>query len=271
MKAEYLKLYSKTEQAKLHALEALFTKWEKMVGDREGYWFVPDGFYPRYFAQKTKILYIGRDAYNVYESYITQFMQQYLTGRMGDNGVNINRVKFHKMLIKVAYGLIHDCPWRATKAHPEQIPSAFEICQDGKVFERATFAFMNLCKWTHEHVKEGGKDEKEKGTGWGVDREAVDEFVNKSVTQKRNFFLEEIELLDPDIIITLHHMPNLIARWTGNLAKRVATNGNCCVYRLSNGKHERMIFDPWHFSSWKSEERDIYNPLWKMTRKWCPR
>lgn len=41
--------------------------------------------------------------------------------------------------------------------------------------------------------------------------------------------------------------------------------------RRADGKKERMIFDSWHFSARKSEERDIYNPLWEMTRKWCPR
>ena len=274
MKAEYLNLYSKTEQKRMQVLKALFEEWQDVVGDKDGYWFIPDGFYPKYLGQTTRVLYIARDSYDLYgeddplgeTTYIEKFVRQYLAGRMDSqntrNGVNINRIKFHKMLIQVAYGLIHNCPWTAKDPDAPQIPYASEICEGGKVFERATFAFMNLCKWSHESTQ-GTK------AAW----DAVNEFVDKSATQKRNFFLEEIDLLDPNIIITLNLGPDLIARWTGNSAKCVdSRNENCFVYRLSSGNKERMIFDSWHFSATrKSEERDIYNPLLKMTRKYYPR
>ena len=273
MKAEYLKLYSKAEQTRLRALDALFTKWEKTVGDRKGCWFVPDGFYPHYFLKKTRILYMGRDAYDLYgkedvygeTTYIEKFIRQYLAGKMdsakGPNTVGINRVKFHKMLIQVAFGLLHDCPWMATTPDELYVPYASEICENEQVFDDAPFAFMNLCKWSHESTE-----------GTHANWDAISEFVDKSATQKRNFYLEEIEILNPDIIITLNFGPDLIARWTGNAAKCVdSTNENCFVYRLACGKKEYMIFDSWHFSARKSEERAIYNPLWEMTRKWCSR
>lgn len=284
MEAEYLKLYSKTEQERMKALDKLFRDWKKVVGDPTWYWFIPDGFYPKYLSQTTRILYIARDSYDLYgdedengeRTYIEKFIRQYLAGRMDNNGnsnsVNINRNKFHKMLIQVAYGLINDFPWSANNPKAKQVLSASEICEGGKVFERATFAFMNLCKWSHENGEEADKNKNENNKGWKTDWTAVKEFVEKSATKTRNFFLEEINLLDPNIIITLNLRPNLIAQWTGHLAKRVEIDENCCVYRLSSGDKERMIFDSWHFSTTrKSEERDIYNPLLKMTRKWYPR
>ena len=122
--AKYLNLYSAEEQLLLQQLKKLFESWKREVGDRhDGYWFVPDGFYPRYFSQKPRILYMARDAYDLYgdddesdeKTYIEKFLRQYLAGRMDDgqhmDGRCINRVKFHKMLIQVAYGIVHGCLW----------------------------------------------------------------------------------------------------------------------------------------------------------------
>ena len=48
MKEEYLKLYSKDEQRIMESFKALFNEWHKHVGEKDGCWFVPDGFYPNY-------------------------------------------------------------------------------------------------------------------------------------------------------------------------------------------------------------------------------
>ena len=267
MMAKYLNLYSAEEQLLLQQLKKLFESWKREVGDRhDGYWFVPDGFYPRYFSQKPRILYMARDAYDLYgdddesdeKTYIEKFLRQYLAGRMDDgqhmDGRCINRVKFHKMLIQVAYGIVHGCLW-------SQLPYASEICADGTVFNRVSFAFMNLCKWSHE-----SDDESKSGTG--ADWVAINEFVAKSLTTETNFFLEEIRLLRPDIIISMNLGPEMIGRVFGEKVTQIDNkNPNCYAYSLKVEKKLSPIFvlDSWHFSSRnKSEQTEVYEPLLKV-------
>lgn len=265
MKTKYLNFYSTTEKQLLRQLDKLFKRWERTVGDGpdSGYWFIPDGFYPGYFSQKPKILYMARDAYDLYgiddkrgeRTYIEKFLRQYLAGRMDDgkhvDGICINRVKFHKMLMQVAYGIVHSCRWN-------QIPYASEICADGNVFDHVSFAFMNLCKWSHE------SDDKSK-SGTGADWTAINEFVEKSLTTETNFFIDEIRLLRPDIIISMNLGPGIIKKVFGEKVTRIDnTNPNCYAYCLEVAKNLApiLVLDPWHFSARnKDEQTEIYEPL----------
>ena len=172
-----------------------------------------------------------------------------------DNGESVNRFKFHKMLIQVAYGLIHGCSW-------SDVPYASEICGDGEIFEKTSFAFMNLCKWSHESG--------EHGTEWVADWDAIDKFVGLSVTTKRNFILEEIGLLVPDVIITMNFGKERIQRLFGAFISRepVEESVDCYAYSLVTPKKKSLLLDPWHFSSRnKSEGNNIYEPLLQMVKK----
>lgn len=260
MKSEYRKLYSLEEQKLLDKLGKLFTEWRKAIGNGRG-WFVSDGFYPKYLSQKPKILYMGRDAYNLYDDYIEQFLPQYLTGRMGDAGKSIDGVRFHKMLIQVAYGILHGCSWNESDEEPMRpvVPPASEICEGGRIFDQVSFAFMNLCKRTHE-----AESVEETNADWKADWKLIREFVEKSTTGSRNFIMEEISLRAPDIIITMNFGPNRIKQFSGGAARLIGDdNPDCYVYRLETPRGTSMIFDPWHFSARKSEELSIYNPLTK--------
>lgn len=261
------KTYSPEELKLRETLLALLEEWWKQVGDpKEGDGcFVYDGFYPNYLAQKPKILFLGRDAYDIWEdNYIDKFLPHYLSGQWNSQtGESINSAKFHKMLIEVAYGILHECSWNKSAEEPEKesVPYASEICESGRIFEQVSFAFMNLCKWSHWS-----------GEGCGVyaDWNAIGEFVEKSMAGGRNFIMEEIALLAPDIIITMNFQEDVIKKFTGGSAILVdATNPDCFVYRLELPHGTAMLFDSWHFASTKSEEYCIYNPLFEqIDRYW---
>ena len=267
MKSKYLKMFSDEERELKGKLDVLFREWKKSVGEPSEpipLWFIPDGFYPNYLSQKIRILYIGRDAYDLYgtddengeKTYIEKFIRQYVSGVMY-NTKGINRVKFHKMLIRVAYGLIHGCSW-------DKVPYASNICDGGKIFEQESFAFMNLCKWSH-----GSYDENNSNTRWNADWDAINRFVEQSVTKKRNFILEEIDLLKPDVIITMNFGPELIQRFSGSAnVECLEETGDRFAYSLTTPVRKYLILDPWHFSSInKSENINIYTPLLKMLKK----
>lgn len=269
MKQEDRKKYSAQEAKLLDQLEKLFSDWRNAAEEPDGFWFVPDGFYPNYLSQNPKILYIARDSYDLYgdvdafgeKTYIEKFLRQYLLGRVDDggnpNGKSINSAKFHKMLIQVAYGILHECSWNQSADNPSKpwVPSASEICDGGKIFEKVSFAFMNLCKWSHE------SDDAGINAAW----DAISEFVEKSVTGGTNYILEEISLLSPDIIITMNLGPERIAHFSQGKAKLIDDkNPNCYVYQLETNKGSIALFDTWHFSSSKDEKTEIYNPLAKQ-------
>lgn len=183
-----------------------------------GFWFIPDGFYPNYLRQNPRILFIGRDAHDLYGeddengemTYIEKFLPLYLSGRMGDTKRSINGAKFHKLLIEVAYGIIHECSWNISEGNPSKphVPFASDICgEDEKVFDRVSFAFMDLCKWSHD-----SGDGSANGTG--VVWDAVDAFIDHSAKGNRNFILEELSLLSPDIVISMNLGQELISRFS---------------------------------------------------------
>lgn len=259
MKKAYLELYRPAEKTLMVEIQNLLAQWVATVGspDESEGTFLYDGFYPKYLEKNPKILFLARDAYDIWSDicfYMENVLPLYLSGQ-GSDGKSINSAKFHKMMIEVAYGILHECTWNKSAEEPEKesVPYASEICEGGIIFDQVSFAFMNLCKWSH---CSGG------GAGVNADWDAIGEFVEKSTAGGRNFIMEEIAMLAPDIIITMNFQEDLIKKFTGNKAEKVDdTNPDCFVYRLPFPHGTALLFDSWHFSSSKSEEHCIYNPL----------
>lgn len=155
MKEEIKRFYSQKEQKLLKKLDELFVIWEKRFEGENG-WFIRDGFYPGYLGARKKILFIARDCYDIYDGcYISNFIPQYTSGLMnGPNGSkkNINLVRFHKLLIQVAYGIL-----KGDKAPLSwsDIPYARDICETGQIFHDVSFAFMELGKLSHDSESAG--------------------------------------------------------------------------------------------------------------------
>lgn len=123
------------------------------------------------------------------------------------------------------------------------------------------FAVVNVSKFSNDS-----------GTDWQMNTSLVDRFLKDSELEKTNFFIRELEILNPDIII----MANL---WDGKinvdflelclpnenfsdlkyLRSRVAQYGK---YNLSGRKIDYI--DLYHFSAVKNDEECYYNPVMKI-------
>lgn len=76
----------------------------------------------------------------------------------------------------------------------------------------------------------------------------------------RNLFNEQIELIDPDLIITMN-LQGLL-RELGELEALETTHPKVNQYRLLTTNKSILLFDTFHFSARsKSPEHDYYLPL----------
>jgi len=239
--------YPDSEKPKLALLENLFSEWflyfannnsvlKKHVADD----LVADGFYPHYFHQKRRILFVGREARDISGfNYIDVLYPAYReTKRIGSQPLNIN--KFHSRMLYIAYGVMNGMPeWK-------DIPYASEI---GDTFGGAnglSFAFMNLSKLSND------------GDRWQADWDVINA-AHELSTRSRNFNQEQLAILEPHIVITM------------NLGDRIASLGQLTPihssdlarsFWLDSGGHRSLLIDTWHFSApYKDDIKDYYEPI----------
>ena len=249
-----LELYTDEELILIEKLNALFDEWNNTYqqykngkkGLIEYEIIVPDGFYPNYLSQKTKILFIGRESYTIeWSNYIDLFIDNYLAGTTGISKTSINQDKFHKMLIQVAYGLVYEKEW-------EEIPQASELCHNKEIFSKISFAFMNLSKLSNNLSNSGNTN-----TNWDL----VNHSLAMSLNYNKNYIFEEIKLLNPDLIITMNLGRNILKKvFEDNLSFE---ENNWWKYVLSFPSENKkcLLINCWHFSSTKKEKEDIYDNI----------
>jgi len=137
-----LLVFPESESARRQALLDLFAEWEAALGaslpPHQAHFadtFVRDGFYPHYFSQPLKILFIGRESLGIAGcDYLDVLLSSYRENKyVGKQHLNIHR--FHSRLLYVAYGLLNDhVRW-------EDIPPADEIGDTFATPEGISFAF----------------------------------------------------------------------------------------------------------------------------------
>lgn len=204
---------------------------------------VPDGFYPNYTRQPVKILFMGREAYDLAGcDYIDVFINNYLDGRTGpeDNRRNINRDRFHKMLIQVAYGIIHQKTWN-------EIPSASEICGNREIFDKVSFAFMNLSKLSNENTIPGHTQ-----TDWNLINTSLD-----MTLKGENLILQEITALNPDLMVCMNYERDRLCRVFGDKLK--IFDNDWLKYHLKINGRDILLLDQWHFSAPGINEQEIFD------------
>ena len=242
--------YTPQEQEMNLKLNELFEEWfgclkEKAVGRFDPTWFVTDGSYPRYTEQKTKVLFIGREAHSIAgSSYIDVLYNAYKTNYIG--GRHINKYAFHRRLFYIAYGLTHNCPPWTEIPYPGDITADF-ACPSG-----LSFAFMNLSKLSNETNHPTRMN-------WSV----VTPFIECCQNAGTNFFNREIAILKPDIIITMNFYYCLTA-----LGELETLEPHPYADRLLLKVDGRSIplLNTYHFSAIKSDLDVFYNPVvevWK--------
>jgi hypothetical protein len=263
---EILALFPDNEREKRQRIDFLMDEWKKEVskskvlfrednilcsGDK---YFVSDGFFPNYFSQKNKrVLFIGREPRGIsgndlIERIINTFRNDikfspswrrilYMAYGIKNNGL----IKFEEVKEKTANGI------------------AKEMVKDNDY----GYAMMNFSKYSND-CEDGGT----------ADVDLINKFIEDSHLDKRNFLKEELEILDPDIIITANLWDKKIIRneYLEYMFKDIKFVGNeGGVANLStmelNGKTIRII-DLYHFSRpFVGDQEYYYDPVMKLLFK----
>ncbi len=213
--------------------------------------FSSDGFFPHYYSQKTKILFIGRENRDVADSYGDSYLDLlvywYKKEKLGSR-------QFHQRMIYIAYGILNggNIPYG-------EIPHPDKIIEDFATPKGISFSIMNLSKYANPF----------KGSST-CDVGLIAKFLKDSNIEERNFFKEEFSILAPDIIITMNLWRFLEWRpYLKNIFEGHPENPgvNTCHRIEINGKQIPVI-NLYHFSSFtRSNQYDFYNPAMKLFKE----
>jgi hypothetical protein len=220
-------------------------------------YFCADGFYPYYYHQKKKILFIARETVGMSgEDYIKDAFLAYQKDNIG--GRTINQYHFHSRMMYLAYGILHDgeIPY-------SRVPWASEIAQTFGSKNGISFAFMELSKYSNDNDEDSGRD-----------LALMTAFLRDSHLEKRNFFQEELAILEPDIVITMNIWETGLDDALLNLALGEVRMVDAETYTPSatlntiaiKGKLVPLI-DLYHFSSRKNTETDFYEPVMRIIKR----
>lgn len=233
----------------------LIKEYDKLLADN----YVSDGFYPFYTQQSKKILFIGLEPYGLAGcDYIEILCNAYHKGTvMGkDKEISLNRHKLHRLLLYIAWGILHECP-DFDKLHSEK--TAKDIGCDFATSTGISFAFMNFSKISNE-------------TGaTKADRTSINKFRDISNLYKHNLFAKEISILKPDLIIGLNldenydHIGLLSSqRWFGN-------SRQVCLQKLTTDYGEYDLIDTYHFAArGKADKNYFYDPIMEAYKSLIP-
>jgi hypothetical protein len=201
MKDAIVSLFSGDEIQKRQQIAALMSDWKSEIAskDRSEYfgeedplsYFVSDGFFPGYFNQKTKVLFSGRETrYDEKSDWIQCRIDDY------KNTNNQNNKGFTRNLLNIVQGIKGNGQIKFN-----DLIKPNDYAKELSDSNNYGFAFMNISKYAN------WKDDSR------ADFDFINTFLEDSNLEKRNFFHEELEILDPDIIITM----NL---WDGNIDRK---------------------------------------------------
>lgn len=236
----------------------LMLRWGKYISDKniiEGYSsedFVKDGFYPYYYSQKYKILYIGAEARGISgEDYIEVLYNAYKENKVDGIHINLKRNQIHNLLFQITYGIENDFK------EFEEIPPASELTDSFGTKSGISFAFMNLSKFSNDKK------------GFKKDTQLINNFIDISQNDSINFWNEQIEILNPDIIITLGLKGYLCHLGTVN---KVYDDFHS-VYNINVGqKVIKLIDSKYHFAYWIGNKKtEFYDPLIKIMKNLPPK
>jgi hypothetical protein len=202
MNESFIMEFPPAEQEQRRKIDALMDAWRQEVstaqvlckGDGEYYsgskLFCADGFYPYYYQQKKKILFIAREGAGVADSdYIDVVLHAYRQNNVAGWSLNQVQNSFHNRMLYVAWGILHG----GTVPYHE-VPQASEIGGNFGTSEGISFAFMELSKYSNDGANSASY----------CDPELMTASLKDSHLEKRNFFQEELAILDPDLVITMN-------------------------------------------------------------------
>ena len=140
-----------------------------------------DGFYPGYFKSSPKVLFIDKESRDVAGQDRMETDLEYLKSN------DINGMWYPKWQ-KIFY-IIYGIEKKGTMAFKD-IPVADEIKNECFKENRFPFAFINISKYSNDSIR------------LKSDAILINRFLEDTELDKRNFLMEQISILDPDVVIT---------------------------------------------------------------------
>jgi hypothetical protein len=240
--------YPDFEQAKLRELDELFHLWynetkkNKLPDGYSAEHLVFDGFYPYYTKQNQKILFIGREARGLSDyHYIEVLFKAYKNNRIGNQHINTNF--FAKRMFYISYGIIKGFPeW-------QKIPWADEISETFGTERGISFSFMNISKFSNDS-----------DSSWQSNWDLINASYELSNKGKKSMIAIEIEILEPDIIISMDLGDKMNAFGEVKEIKR-SHQVNTHILNTETKKNI-LLLDTFHFAApRKNDENDFYIPI----------
>ena len=220
-------------------IKALMDEW-KAHCDAKSEWqgkFVSDGFFPYYTKQAVRVLFIGRESY----------------GKSGGDYIasynEMSTPNFHNRLLYLAYGIV-----KSESSLDDWLSMDDAKKLDARFAESGGFsyAFMNASKINN-------------ATGWTMlCKELFYAFIDDP--KNRENIIREIELLDPDIIVSANLGDlGFFDRFPAIERSADQPCEDCCVWYLNSGKKIPWI-DGWHFSARKPTFESFYSPICSLAK-----
>lgn len=209
-------------------------------------YFVKDGFYPGYFSENhTKVLFIGRETRG------TASFDKSKDRILCDLGYifsTANQMPFLRRIFYMYYAILTEGKYKFW-----EIPYPDEMVKN----KQYGFAFMNISKYSNDSEISAA-----------ADYDLINRFLADSNLTKRNFIREEIELLDPDIIITANLWETKInpdylevVFPTNAFSEIKRYEDQAILYNFQFNQKEIQFIDTYHFSAIGSDEKKFYEPI----------
>lgn len=228
-------------------LDQMFTTWFDFLKN-ESYFadnnisedcFIQDGIFPKYSQQKIKILYLGKESYDL-EGY--NYIHKHYEWIKNCDSSSMNTMPLWRKTLKFTWGIENNKDWKA-------IPDVQEIADSFAKENGISFGMENVSKISRPYNNSARAD-------WAN----IIAFVNKSLKSDINFFLREIDIINPDVIVSMNvidKVGDLIFENELEYVKHMKSNA---IYNLH--AHNKMIplIDTYHFSSTKIEQ-ELYENL----------
>ena len=249
------------EQAKRLEINELMKNWRHEVENnrkiKRDCYFASDGFFPGYFNQKQKVLFIAREAKYMtadgYDDYVATFMKVFFERD------NQNKSSFIRWTLYIVEGIKNN---GMIKFKDVKKKSADKIAKEMLATNNYGYAVMNVSKYSNE-----------RSDGGTANKSMIKNFLEHSSINGIKYFKKELEILTPDIIITGHlwngiiHKEYLKSCFNFDIDKQKPNKSKNSVdlYEIKLNNKSTKLINTYHFSSRnKSDENDFYNPVMKL-------
>ena len=238
MSHEIINAFTEDDKKINSQLDALFTEWYEFLKKNDYFQktkispdcFIQDGIFPRYSEQKVKILYMGRESYDL-EGFNYIYQHYDLLKSKAFNGHTLWR----KML-RFTWGLENNADWA-------DVPSMDEILDSFSSNDGLSFGMINYSKISRPH----------NGTT-KVDGPQIINFAKASLESPKNFYIHQLEIINPDVIISMNVFDTFdnvcLDVFEGALKYICHTNNkSAALFKIRLNNKKVPVIDTYHLGS----------------------